>query len=122
MFEHHHKPLLSRAAFFRRQAKHAAFSFGLVVFSLGIGILGYRAFEGMSFVDAFLNAAMLMGGMGPMGELHTEAGKLFAACYALYCGLVFIIAVGILAVPVAHRFLHRFHLEIESEGKSKGKS
>ena len=92
---------------------------GLFVFSLTLGIFGYRIFEGMSYVDAFVNAAMLMGGMGPVGELHTTAGKIFAGCYAMYCGLVLIIAVGIVAAPLLHRFLHRFHLERESEGKSR---
>jgi len=119
MFEHHHKPLLPRAAFARRVAAYSAVSLGLVVFSLAIGIGGYRTLEGMSFVDAFLNAAMLMGGMGPVGELHTTAGKIFAGCYALYCGLMVLVVVGILAAPIAHRFLHRFHLEFESDDSAK---
>jgi hypothetical protein len=119
MFEHHHKPLLPPAAFARRVAAYAAVSLGLVVFSLAVGIVGYRTFEGMPYVDAFLNAAMLMGGMGPVGELHTKAGKIFAGCYALYCGLMVIVAVGLLAAPIAHRFLHRFHLEFESADSPK---
>jgi len=115
MLEHRHRPLVPRAAFLRRQALYASVSFGIIIFSLVIGVVGYHVFEGMAWIDAFLNAAMLMGGMGPIGELHTNAGKLFAGCYALYCGLVLIIAVGILAAPIFHRFLHRFHLQIESD-------
>jgi hypothetical protein len=67
----------------------------------------------MSWVDAFLNASMILGGMGPIGELHTNGGKVFAGCYALYSGLMAIIVVGVMAAPIFHRFLHRFHLETE---------
>lgn len=81
--------------------------------SLLAGIAGYRYYEGMPWIDAFLNASMLLGGMGPVGELHTESGKLFAGCYALYSGLVAIVAVGVMAAPILHRFLHRFHLETD---------
>ncbi len=121
MFEHRHKPLIPRADFYRRLAKFAAFSFGLIVLSLGLGILGYRHFEGMSWIDAFVNAAMIMGGMGPLGELHTDHGKLFAGCYALYCGLIFIAAVSIFMAPIVHRFLHRLHMDIEAQEDQKGR-
>lgn len=69
----------------------------------------------MTLTDAFLNAAMLMGGMGPITVLQTESGKLFAGLYALYCGLVELIAVGVFAAPIVHRFLHRFHIEAEKD-------
>ncbi len=69
----------------------------------------------MTWTDAFLNAAMLMGGMGPVTVLQTESGKLFAGLYALYCGLVELIAVGVFAAPIVHRFLHRFHIESEKD-------
>ncbi len=111
MWEHHHDPLLPRRLFLRRLAKYALISLGLIVASLLIGMAGYAALEGYSWVDAFLNAAMLMGGMGPVGELHTDAGKVFAGVYALYCGLVELVAVGIFAAPIFHRFLHHFHIE-----------
>lgn len=111
MYEHRREQLISRAAFFRRLAKHVGASLGIILFSLAFGVVGYHVLEGMSWIDAFVNAAMLMGGMGPVTELHTDSGKLFAGLYALYCGLVFIIAIGVLVVPVVHRFLHRFHLE-----------
>ena len=79
--------------------------------SLGIGMAGYAAFEHLSGLDAFVNAAMLLGGMGPVNMPTTPAGKLFAGFYALYCGFVVIVVAGILLAPVAHRILHRFHLE-----------
>jgi len=113
MFERKHEKLLPRREFLRRVAKYALISLGLFVVSLLIGMLGYRQSEGMSWIAAFLNAAMLMGGMGPVDTLHTDAGKLFAGVYALYCGMVLLIAVAIFAVPIVHRFLHHFHLESE---------
>jgi hypothetical protein len=75
--------------------------------------------DGQDWVDALLNASMILGGMGPVGELHTVAGKLFAAFYALYSGMVFLIVAGVLFVPVFHRFLHRFHLEMTDLAKRK---
>ncbi len=111
MWEHHHEQLLPRRLFIRRLAKYALISLGIILGSLVIGLVGYVWFEGYSWVDAFLNASMLMGGMGPVGELHTDAGKVFAGFYALYCGLVELVAVGIFAAPIVHRFLHHFHLE-----------
>ena len=80
MFEHHHEKLLPKCLFIRRVAKYALISLSLIVVSLIIGMIGYHALEGYSWVDSFLNAAMLMGGMGPVGILHTDAGKIFAGC------------------------------------------
>jgi hypothetical protein len=113
MFERHHEELLPKAKFFKRVLKYGMISLGLIVISLFIGIIGYRTFEGLSWVDSFLNAAMLMGGMGPVNVLHSEGGKVFAGIYALYCGLVLLISVGIVAAPIVHRFLHHFHSESE---------
>ncbi len=117
IFEHRRESLIPRPAFFRRVAGFGTISIGIVAFSLGIGILGYRCLEGMEWIDAFLNASMIMGGMGPVGELRTFYGKLFAGFYALYCGLVLLVSAGILLAPIYHRFLHRFHLEAEEERK-----
>ncbi|HXY55229.1 MAG TPA: hypothetical protein VEM40_11235 [Nitrospirota bacterium] len=86
----------------------------IVLASLAAGIAGYHYFEGLPWMDAFVNAAMILGGMGPVNELHTTAGKLFAGCYALYSGMVFLVAAGVLFAPVVHRFLHHFHLEISA--------
>jgi hypothetical protein len=113
MFEHRREPLLPRPLFFWRVLKFGAVSVALTLGSLLLGILGYRIFEGMPWVDAFVNAAMLLGGMGPVGELRTDAGKIFAGVYALYCGLIVIISLGIILAPIFHRFLHLFHLEEE---------
>jgi hypothetical protein len=113
MFEHHRQPLLPRSAFLRRIARYGAVAFLIVVCSLGIGMLGYHFLEGLAWLDAFVNAAMILGGMGPVNALHTPAGKLFAGIYALYAGLVFLLVAGVLFAPLFHRFLHRFHLEID---------
>lgn len=83
----------------------------VVGLALSIGIFGYNFIEGLGWVDAFLNASMILGGMGPVNELHSEAGKIFAGCYALFAGLIFIVVAGIFFAPILHRFLHRFHLE-----------
>ncbi len=111
MFEHHHEKLLPRRLFLKRLAKYALISLSLVLGSLVIGMVGYRMLEGYSWVDSFLNATMLMGGMGPVNILHTDSGKIFAGVYALYCGLIELVAIGIFAAPIVHRFLHHFHLE-----------
>jgi hypothetical protein len=111
VFEHRSEPLLSHRAFFGRLARSALLGAALITVSLFAGMAGYHAFEQLAWIDAFLNAAMLLGGMGPVAIPQTEAGKLFAGIYALYCGLVVLIAAGIILAPVAHRILHRLHLE-----------
>jgi len=86
----------------------------VVFLALGIGMLGYHGFEGMSWIDSFANAAMILSGMGPLTPLATTSGKVFAGFYALFSGLVFIAVAGILLAPGTHRLLHRFHLEKDS--------
>ena len=115
MFERHHEKILPRRKFLKRLAKYALISLALIVISLIIGIIGYHMIEGLSWVDAFLNSAMLMGGMGPVSQLQTDAGKIFAGIYALYCGMILLISIAIFAAPIIHRFLHHFHLESEKE-------
>jgi len=111
VYERRTEPLLPRRAFYGRLARSAGVAAGVAVVSLAIGMAGYHAFEHLAWIDAFLNAAMLMGGMGPVNNPVTTAGKLFAGVYALYCGLFVIMTAGVLLAPIAHRFLHRFHLE-----------
>jgi hypothetical protein len=111
MFEHRSSPLLSRRVFYRRVVNCFLLSQVLVVAALGLGMAGYHFFENMGWVDAFVNAAMILSGMGPVATLQTDAGKIFAGCYALFSGLVFITVTGIVLAPVAHRALHKFHLE-----------
>jgi hypothetical protein len=109
MYESHKHPPLPRRLFVRRLAIHAGAAMGLVLGSLVIGMEGYSYFEHLAWRDAFLNAAMLMGGMGPVDAPKTDGGKVFAGLYALYAGLVFVIAAGLMLAPVLHRLLHRFH-------------
>ena len=110
MYEHHKQPLAKPSVFAKRLALNGITGLLLLAFSLGIGRFGYHFFEGLSGIDSLLNASMILGGMGPVNPLQTEAGKLFASFYALYSGVVLLAAVGILATPIYHRFLHRFHL------------
>jgi hypothetical protein len=112
LYEHRKQPLLSRAAFLGRLARHGGFALGIVAASLALGMVGYHSLEGLPWIDALLNSAMLLGGMGPVNELHTAAGKLFASFYALYSGLVFLVVAGVLLAPVFHRILHQFHVEL----------
>ncbi len=112
-FEHHNEKLLSPRDFYRRLVFFGLLSAAIILVSLVIGMAGYMALEGMDTVDAFLNAAMLMGGMGPVSGLKTDAGKIFAGCYAMFCGFVLIFSVAIFLTPVFHRVLHYFHLEGE---------
>ncbi len=116
IYEHRGQPLVPRAVFIRRVLRHAAAALGLVGVSLLIGMAGYHLLEGLSWLDGFLNAAMLLGGMGPVDALRTPAGKLFAGFYALYAGLLFITVAGLIAAPVAHRLLHRFHWAADNPG------
>ncbi len=115
MFEHRHQPLLPGAKFLRRILLHASAAFSIVLGSLVVGTLGYHFIAALTWTDAFMNAAMLLGGMGPVNELHTASAKIFAACYALYAGIVFLVVAGILIAPLFHRFLHRFHLELDED-------
>lgn len=107
-----HRPLRP-GAFAWRLAAHVLVALALLVLSLAIGMLGYIRLEGLTAMDAFLNSAMLLGGMGPVNIPVTEGGKLFAGLYALYAGLVFIVTAALILTPVAHRILHRFHWDSE---------
>ena len=115
MFEHRSAPLLPRTAFLLRVALSLGAGLLIVACCLFIGMVGYRHFEGFSWTDAFLSAAMILSGMGPVGELRTEGGKLFAGCYALFSGLAFMTAMGVALAPAAHRFFHILNLEREAE-------
>ncbi|MCJ7715083.1 MAG: hypothetical protein MUO54_01000 [Anaerolineales bacterium] len=111
IYEHRTQPLLPRTEFYARLLKHSAISFTLLTLSLGSGVLGYRLLEGFSWIDALLNASMILGGMGPVNTLATVPGKLFASFYAIFSGVVFLVSSSIIITPVAHRILHRLHLE-----------
>lgn len=114
MYESKTQAPLSRMSFVKRLLLHAAVAIGLLGLSLGAGMLGYVTFEGLPWLDAFLNSAMLLGGMGPVNAPVTPGGKLFAGLYALYAGLLFIVAAALIFAPVVHRILHRFHWDSRS--------
>jgi hypothetical protein len=112
-FEKIHDDLLPRKQFVVRLSHHLFLALGIVTFSLGIGIFGYWYFEDMSFLDALLNASMILGGMGPVAQLRSSGGKIFASAYALFASFVFIAVAGIILAPLLHRLLHRFHIDDE---------
>jgi hypothetical protein len=107
----HRQPPLTRKHFVRHLAPYAGYGALVVVGSAAFGTIGYRFFAGYRWIDAFLNACMLLGGMGPVGELPNDGAKLFASFFALYSGLVFLVLAGLVLAPVFHRVLHRFHWE-----------
>ena len=111
MFEHRSEQLLSTSRFLYRVARSVTVASTLILASLGIGMIGYHATDGLSWLDAFLNAAMILTGMGPVSPLVTPAAKMFAGIYALFSGVAFLSTVAVLFAPVAHRVLHQFHLE-----------
>jgi len=111
IYEHRSQPLLPRKQFLIRLLYHTGISFSLLLVSLAIGVLGYRLLEGFSWIDAFLNASMILGGMGPVNTLITVPGKLFASLYAIFSGVIFLMGAGVFITPVAHRIIHRLNLE-----------
>ncbi|PYK26390.1 MAG: hypothetical protein DME52_06325 [Verrucomicrobia bacterium] len=111
MYERRKQRLLSRAEFSKRVGRHGLVALGVLVFGLGIGVLGYHRLAHLSWIDSLLNASMILGGMGPVDPLPTNAAKIFASCYALFSGLAFIGIVSVLLAPFVHRMLHRFHAE-----------
>jgi hypothetical protein len=113
MYEHKSEPLLPLNFFIRRLLTHTMIG-SLVIFgSLGLGVFGYHYLERIPWLDALLNASMILGGMGPVNSLQTSAGKLFASFYALFSGAIFLVVVAIMIAPAAHRLLHRLHLEVK---------
>ena len=109
MYENRSTVPLSFPLFLRRVVLHACAAMTLVLVSLGAGVIGYEQFEHLPWRDAFLNSAMLLGGMGPVDPPRSDGGKLFAGLYALYSGLIFLVAVAIMFAPVLHRLMHKFH-------------
>lgn len=121
MFEHRSKPLLPQKIFYRRVFRHLGIAVLIIFGSLALGICGYHYIAGLSWLDALLNASMILAGMGPVNELQTSTGKLFASFYALYSGIAFITTAGVIFAPVFHRFLHKFHLDITDDTRPKEK-
>jgi hypothetical protein len=113
MFEHRSDPLLPRHSFLCRVAGYAAAAALLVGAALGLGVVGYHFLGGLSWLDALVNASMILGGMGPVDPITAPAGKLFASFYALFSGLLFIGAASLVLAPFVHRVMHRLHLDDE---------
>lgn len=112
MYEHHTRLLLPKKAYFNRLFRNFILGLIIVFCSLLIGIFGYHFIEDMSWPDSLLNAAsMILTGMGPVDVVRTTSRKLFASFYAIFSGVVFLTTIAFILAPVAHRFLHKFHLE-----------
>lgn len=109
------KRLISRSEFKRRVIKNTVFSMGLILFSLLIGVVGYMYFYSLNWIDALLNASMILTGMGPVNVATTNGAKLFASFYAIYSGVAFLTSVAVIFAPVFHRFLHKFHLDLDED-------
>ncbi len=120
--ERKHEPLLPYPAFLRRLVRSVLVGVLIILVSLAVGVLGYHWSGGLGWTDSLYNAAMILGGMGPVddrGLKIPEAEKWFASFYALFSGVAFLIIVGVLFAPLYHRFLHHFHLEMEEEDARK---
>ena len=115
LFEHKDHPILPKSAFIRRQLTFFLYAACLLTFSLGIGMIGYKAFTGMKWIDAFYNASMILTGMGPIDTMSTTGAKLFAGSYALFSGVIFLSTVAVMFSPLVHRFLHLMHIEEDNK-------
>lgn len=115
MYEARHQQLLPRHLFIRRLALNLFFSSLLILFSLLIGMCGYHYFEKLSWIDAYVNAAMILSGMGPIAKLETVGGKIFAGSYALFSGIIFLFAIAVMLGPLFHRLMHKFHIQDEQK-------
>jgi len=114
-WERRRMPVATGMTFAQRMASVLGVALAVTALTLAVGMLGYHLLEGLPWLDAFLDAAMILGGMGPVDAIRTPGGKLFAGLYALFCGLVFIGVSGLLFAPIFHRVLHRFHVPAEKD-------
>ena len=120
MFEHISKPVLPRKQFLSRMTRALLLGLGLIVISLAIGMVGYlRFFPTLDWADAFVNAAMILSGMGPMAVPETSGAKIFSGCYAIYSGLMLVISAGVVFAPLVHRFLHKLHADEDDVREAK---
>jgi hypothetical protein len=121
-FEHRKQPLLPRKVFFRRLTKTVLISIAILTGWVIAGVLGYHYLGQLGWVDSFLNAAMIVGGMGPVDILKSSSAKIFAGVYAIISGALFLTVFSLLAAPIFHRFLHKFHLEADKKSERKENS
>jgi hypothetical protein len=119
MFEHSKTKLASKKVFRHRMLKFSIISASIFIISLFIGILGYHLLAELGWVDSFLNASMILGGMGPVDMLKSDSAKLFAGFYSLFSGVAFLSSMALFLTPILHRFLHKFHLDMDEEDKTK---
>lgn len=115
MFERRKDKLLPRPLYYERLARSLLTGLGLILFSLLLGMVGYHFLEGLPWIDAYLNAAMILSGMGPVAPITSTAGKLFAGAYAIYCGIALLTTAGVILAPAIHRSLHKFHIEWDND-------
>jgi hypothetical protein len=111
MFEHRTEPLVSRHVFYGRLARSFGLGALIIILSLLLGMAGYHFLEHLTWLDSFLNAAMILSGMGPVAAIQSAAGKVFAGCYALASGFALLTSAALIFAPIFHRFIHKFHLE-----------
>ena len=121
-YEHRHEPVLPLPRFLRRLARSIGVGLALIALSLGVGMIGYRELLGLTWIDAFVNAAMILSGMGPLATPRTDGAKLFAGLYALYSGLAVLAIAGIAFAPVVHRFLHYLHADPDEIARRRNRS
>jgi hypothetical protein len=121
-YERRHHPLLPWHAFKRRLMVNLAVGGVVIAVSLLVGMAGYCGFEGLNATDSFLNAAMILSGMGPVNHVQSEGGKIFAGLYALYSGLAVLAVAGLVFAPLVHRLLHRFHAEDDADESDESPS
>ena len=122
MFEKYNQKVASKPKFFKRVFKSFLYALFIIAFSLLMGIIGYHHYENLSWIDSFLNASMILSGMGQVSPLGTEGGKIFASFYALFSGIIFILSIAIILAPLFHRFMHKFHVgddETKAEGRRR---
>lgn len=119
--EHREAPLLPPGRFVVRLLRFFALAVAVILITLGLGVLGYHFLGKLRWLDALVNASMILGGMGPVDPIATTSGKWFASFYALFSGVVFLGAVGVLFAPILHRFLHHYHLDLEDQLRERKK-
>ncbi len=118
-FEHRRQPLLPRKSYYRRLTFTGIIAVLLIAAWTVIGMIGYHFLDNLGWTDAFLNSAMIVGGMGPINPLNSTASKIFAGFFAIFSGVLILSAFAIIAAPIFHRFLHKFHLEAEERARKK---
>ncbi len=115
MYERYRQPLLPLKAFYRRMLRSLAFSFSLLIVTILVGSAAFRLIEKFSWIDSFLNCALIMTGVGMVGVVNTAAGKIFTGLYSVVSTLVFFTVLAIIFTPLLHRLLHKFHLDVEKK-------